>query len=291
MELGIGEGISMLVDTGKLLNDAQEGQYAIGAFNVYNLEGVLAVINAATADRSPIILQIHPNALDHGGVHLVRLCLAAGEEASVPVSVHLDHCSSPEVMKKVVMTGVRSIMVDGSHMDTDENETFTREIGLQPFMKGVFVEAELGRISGIEDGLTIEKRKERLTDPSRAAEFVRQTKIGALAICIGNVHGSYSGVPDLDFNRLTKIRSKVHIPLVLHGTSGLPEELIRTSIELGVSKFNVNTELRQAYLRALSSEFNTSKHNDLLDIMGAAIGVMEAVIRGKLQLFGSVGRV
>ena len=235
----------MLTSMVDMLHRAQAGGYAIGAFNVYNLEGVKAVIGAAEAERSPVILQIHPKALDYGGVLLIALCIEAARQASVPVAVHLDHSTSAQTIRFALKAGMSSVMVDGSHLDYPQNVAFTREMTHLAHECGAGVEAELGRISGSEDGLTVAELEARLTDPRQAADFVAQTQVDVLAICIGNVHGHYRTEPRLDFKRLAAIHDCVNIPLVLHGTSGLPDAMITRAVELGVSKFNVNTEVRR----------------------------------------------
>lgn len=224
----------MLNPTKALLINAQTGGYAIGAFNIYNLEGVKAVINAAEATNSPVILQLHPKAIEYGGTPLVALCLAAADEASVQTAVHLDHSTSENAIKNALNAGVSSVMADGSHLSYEENIVFTTEMTQLAHQQNSAVEAELGRISGTEDGLTVSEFEARFTEPNKAADFVAQTEIDALAVCIGNVHGKYHRPPNLDFERLTQIREQVDIPLVLHGTSGLPDEMITQAIGLGV---------------------------------------------------------
>lgn len=280
----------MLTSTIKLLQAASEGGYAIGAFNVYNLEGVLSVIRAAEAERSPAMLQIHPSALKYGGQPLIALALAAAKEASVPVSVHLDHSASADDIRAALAAGLTSIMADGSHLSYAENMAFTQEVTTFVHLGGGAVEAELGRLSGSEDGLTIPEYEAKLTQPDQAADFVNQTKIDALAVCIGNVHGHYRGEPRLDFRRLAAIRDAVSVPLVLHGASGLPENIISQAIELGICKFNVNTEVRQAYVEALQERLASSRSPDLLDLMQSVITAMQAVVVTKLRLFGSAGK-
>ncbi len=281
----------MLSSTQELLETARRNIYAIGAFNVYNLEGVKAVIKAAEANASPAMLQLHPSALKYGGSSLVALCLEAARVATVPISVHLDHSTSASDIRQALDAGMNSIMADGSHLPYAENLAFTRDMTQLAHQRGAIVEAEIGRISGTEDGLTIAEKEAKMTDPDQAVEFVQATQVDALAVTIGNVHGEYKSPPRLDFARLATIRRRVSIPLVLHGASGLPPEMISQSIQLGVCKFNVNTEVRQAYLRSLQDDLcATQQSTDLLDAMGGAIAAMEAVITEKLQLFGSVGK-
>ena len=278
----------MLSTTIELMKAARENGYALGAFNVYNLEGVRAVGAAAEMEHSPAIVQIHPSALRHGGIPLVALCLAAAQEASVPMAVHLDHSTSPDNIRSALAAGLTSIMADGSGLSYVDNVAFTREmVALTHQHKGT-VEAELGRLAGTEDDLTVEEYEARLTDPDQAADFIAQTGTDALAVCIGNIHGRYRGEPRLDFHRLDAIRKAVSIPLVLHGASGLPEDMVSRAIELGVCKFNVNTELREAYLGTLRDHLAESP--DLLALMERAIDAMKGVVRAKLQLFGSAGK-
>jgi tagatose 1,6-diphosphate aldolase GatY/KbaY len=277
----------MLSSTLELLETARRHIYAIGAFNVYNLEGVRAVINAAEACRSPAMLQLHPSALTYGGSPLVALCLEAAVTASVPIAVHLDHSTSEVDIQAALAAGMTSVMADGSPLSYAENLGFTQKMTELAHAHGAVVEAEIGRISGTEDGLTIAEKEAKMTDPIQAVEFVAATGVDALAVTIGNVHGEYQSQPRLDFPRLAEIRRRVSIPLVLHGASGLPAEMISTSIQLGVCKFNVNTEVRQAYLATLKMNMCGAKTPDLLHAMTDAIGAMQAVVTEKMQLFGS----
>lgn len=276
----------MLTSMAALLDAARAGGYAVGAFNVYNLEGVCAVTGAAEEAHSPAILQLHPAALRYGGPPLVALCLAAARASSAPFAVHLDHSSSADEIRAALDAGIPSIMADGSHLPYDGNVAFTRAMADLAHESGASVEAELGRLTGSEDGVTVAARDERLTDPAQAAAFVVHSRVDALAVCIGNVHGRYHGEPDLDFERLAAIRAAVAVPLVLHGASGLPEALVRRAIALGVCKLNVNTEVRAAYVAALAADASV----DLVDLLEKTTGAMRAVVRAKMRLFGSAGQ-
>jgi tagatose 1,6-diphosphate aldolase GatY/KbaY len=280
----------MLASTRELLETARRHIYAIGAFNVYNLEGVKAVVAAAESKRSPAMLQLHPSALKYGGSSLVALCLEAARSATVPIAVHLDHSTSVSDIRQALAAGMTSVMADGSPLDYAQNLAFTRDMTYLAHTYQAVVEAEIGRISGTEDGLTIEEKAAKMTDPDQAVEFVQATQVDALAVTIGNVHGEYKNPPRLDFDRLARIRRLVDIPLVLHGASGLPGWMISQSIQLGVCKFNVNTEVRQAYLQALEAQICGHNPQDLLEIATAAIAAMQSVITEKLALFGSVGK-
>lgn len=280
----------MLASMTSLLQAAVAGGYAVGAFNVYNLEGVRAVVRAAETQHSPVMLQIHPGALQHGGAPLVALCVEAARGAQVPVAVHLDHSASAADISAALAAGVTSVMADGSHLEYSENVRFTHTMVTLAHARQAAVEAELGRLSGTEDGLSVPEYEAKLTDPAQAAAFVEHTGIDALAVCIGNVHGRYRGEPQLDFARLEAIRQVVRVPLVLHGTSGLPDTMVQQAMRLGVCKFNVNTEIREAYIRALRQCLQEVTSPDLLDVMERVEGAMEAAVVAKLQLFGATGR-
>jgi tagatose 1,6-diphosphate aldolase GatY/KbaY len=273
----------------ELLGGAEAGGYALGAFNIYNLEGVRAVLSAAEAESSPAMLQIHPAALAHGGPGLVALCLRAADEAAVPVGVHLDHASDAGDIRAALAAGVPSVMADGSHLPYADNMAFTRSIVDEAHALGAAVEAELGRLSGSEDGLSVPEYEALLTDPAQAAAFVAGSGADALAVCIGNAHGRYRREPQLDFARLAAVRAATPAPIVLHGASGLPADQVRRAVALGVRKFNVNTEVRAAYVDALRAGLAGGASPDLLELMRAAQAAMQAVVAEKLRLFGSAG--
>ncbi len=281
----------MLADTAKLLAAAQSGGYAVGGFNVYNLEGVKAVVAAAEENRSPALLQAHPGALNYGGEPLLALCLSAAERSPMPIAVHLDHCSDGHMIGRALELTLPSVMADGSHLDYEANVAFVRRAVAEAKAVGAAVEGELGRISGTEDGLTVDVIHARMTDPTQAVNFVEETGVDMLAVCIGNVHGRYPFPPKLDFDRLATIREQVRVPLVLHGASGLPDEQVKRSIELGVCKFNVNTEVRRAYLGALQQAYADELDLDLVPLMTRTQAAMQSVVTQKMQLFGSANRV
>ncbi|NDJ62418.1 MAG: class II fructose-bisphosphate aldolase [Chloroflexi bacterium] len=282
----------MLVSTRELLEAAAAGGYAIGGFNVYNLEWVQAVMAAAEATRSPVLIQILPGAFKLAGLPLVALGLEAARQATVPVNFHLDHHTAKADITAALELGVTSIMADGSHLGYQENVAFTRELVTLAHGYGANVEAELGLLSGSEDGYTVEAWQASLTDPDQAVEFVERTGVNSLAVCVGNVHGPYPGEPQLDFERLAHIHARVAVPLIMHGASGLPEAMIKRSIELGICKFNVNTEVRNAYVRGLHDHVTAGDQlpKDMIALMNAAIEAMQAVVMAKMMLFGCAGK-
>jgi len=280
----------MIVSTSQLIKAAQAGEYAIGAFNVYNMEGIKAVLAAAEDEHSPVILQLHPSALRYGGAPLIALAIEAARLSRVSAVVHLDHSTSLADIEMALQAGFNSVMADGSHLEYEQNLVFTRHVAGLAHSQGVLVEAELGRLSGSEDGLSISEYEARLTDPDQAVEFIRETGTDLLAVCIGNVHGEYRSEPRLDFPRLEKIHQIVENPLVLHGASGLPAEMIFRSIALGVRKINVNTEVRAAYVHSLKDSLSRPVKPDLIDLMQTAVTAMQAIVADKIRLFGSSNR-
>jgi tagatose 1,6-diphosphate aldolase GatY/KbaY len=277
----------MLVHTGKLLAAARAHGFAIGAFNIYNLEGATAVIRGAEEMCSPVILQLLPSALELGGSPLIAMCLDLAKTSSIPAAVHLDHCSEQERINFALQAGLNSIMADGSALSYLENLHFTRMVVQLAGAVNGSVEGELGKLSGQEDGISIAAREEMMTSPEQAAEFVEFTGISALAVCIGNVHGTYRRPPELDFERLAAIAGRVTVPLVLHGTSGLPDETIARAMRHGVCKFNVNTEIRTACVDALAKSFACSLQPELMPLMRSAITAMKDVVQAKIKLFCS----
>ncbi len=280
----------MLVPTNDLLHDAQQGSYALGAFNVYNLEGARAVVRAAEQNNSPALLQIHPAALSYAGPALVTLCVTEASEAKVPMALHLDHSVAGSTIRTAVAAGFSSVMADGSHLDYDQNVIFTREMVVFAHQHNVAVEAELGRISGTEDDLTVSEFEARYTDPDQAFSFVQQTGIDALAVCIGNVHGRYHREPNLDFARLALINDMVDVPLVLHGASGIPDGMVQEAIACGIVKVNVNTEIRHAFLDSLRERFSQEPPPDLVELLEGAVAAMTQVVTAKLRLCGSINK-
>lgn len=235
-----------LVTSKQMLEDAQKGGYAVGAFNVENMEMVKAVIAAAEEMNAPVMLQTTPSTVKYGTLETYYAIVAAeAKKASVPVCLHLDHGSSFELAMQAIRAGYTSIMIDGSHRVFEENIALTRRVVEAAAPNGLPVEAELGKVGGKEDDL--DGGSGGYTVPEEAAEFVRRTGVSSLAVAIGTAHGVYKGTPKLDVERLKEIRKLVEIPLVLHGASGLSDESVQECIREGICKVNFATELRIAY--------------------------------------------
>lgn len=235
-----------LVTTQQMLLDAQKGGYAVGAFNVENMEMVQAVVAAAEELGAPVIMQTTPSTVKYAGLNYYYAnARAAAEQARVPVAIHLDHGDSFALAMQALRAGYTSIMIDGSHSVFEENIAISKAVVDACAPSNVPVEAELGKVGGKEDDL--DGGSGGYTDPSEAREFVERTGVTSLAVAIGTAHGVYVGEPKLDLDRLNEIREVVSIPLVLHGASGLTDDAVRESIRRGICKVNFATELRIAF--------------------------------------------
>ncbi len=260
-----------LVTTKEMFKKAYEGNYAIGAFNVNNMEIIQGIVDAAKEEKSPVILQVSAGARKYAKhVYLMKLVEAAIEDTGLPIALHLDHGEDFEICKSCVDGGFSSVMIDGSKYSFEENIAITKRVVEYAHERGVVVEAELGKLAGIEDAVVVDARDAIYTNPDQAVEFVERTGVDSLAIAIGTSHGAYKfkGEPKLDFERLEKITKLLpNYPLVLHGAStvlpefvelcnkyggnvagaqGVPENLLRRAAQLGVCKINIDTDLRLA---------------------------------------------
>lgn len=278
------------VTSEKMLLDAQKGGYAVGAFNVENMEMVMAVIAAAEELRAPLMLQTTPSTVKYAGLDLYLANVkTAAERASVPVCMHLDHGDSFDLAMRALRTGYSSIMIDGSHSVFEENIAVTKAVVDACRPSGIPVEAELGKVGGKEDDL--DGGNGGYTDPQEAKEFAERTGISSLAVAIGTAHGVYKGEPKLDLDRLAEIRKVVSVPLVLHGASGLSEEAVVESIRRGICKVNFATELRIAYtdgvkefLAANPDAFDPKKYGKV------AMEHVKEIVKLRMKMCGCDGR-
>lgn len=280
-----------LVTTKQMLLDAQKGNYAVGAFNVENMEMVMAVMEAAEELKSPVIMQTTPSTVKYAGLDFFLANVkAAAERASVPVAMHLDHGSSFELAMQAYRTGYTSIMIDGSHGSFEENIAVSKAVADACTPSGIPVEAELGKVGGKEDDLD-GGDDNPYTDPDQAVEFVKRTGITSLAVAIGTAHGVYKGEPKLDLDRLSEIREVVDIPLVLHGTSGVPDETVTECVNRGICKVNYATDLRIAFTKGVSEVF--SENPDVIDPKKYNARGKERVkeyVMSKMKVCKSVGK-
>ena len=267
----VGGNIMALVSTKEMFEKALKDDYAIGAFNVNNMEIIQGIVDAAKIEQAPLILQVSAGARKYAKpAYLLKLVEAAIEDTGLDIALHLDHGEDFEICKKCVDDGFTSVMIDGSKHPFEENIALTKQVVDYAHAHGVVVEAELGKLAGVEDNINVDARSATFTDPEEAAEFVERTGVDSLAIAIGTSHGAYKfkGEPYLDYERLKKIHSLIpETPLVLHGASsvlkefvdrcnefggeipgaqGVPEEMIRKSLKDGICKVNIDTDLRLA---------------------------------------------
>jgi tagatose bisphosphate family class II aldolase len=280
-----------LVNPLKMMYKARENGAAIPAFNVHNLETIQAVAEAAELERAPVIIQTTPGTLKHAGIPYIAACVkVASELHNVPMALHVDHCPSFGTIVQCIQNGYTSVMIDGSLLPYEENVAIVSKVVELAHSAGVPVEAELGKIGGTEDGLTVDEREAAFTVPEEALAFIKATGVDTLAIAIGTAHGVYRGEPKLDFHRLEEIRQLVDIPLVLHGASGVPDESIKRAIAGGICKINIATELKIPMAQAIQEVFRKKPgENDPRNYMGAAKEAVKEVVRSKIRLCGCNG--
>ena len=251
-----------LVTTKQMLINAQKDNYAVGAFNVENMEMVMAVVEAAEELNSPVIMQTTPSTVKYADVEFfLANAKVAAEKANVPIAMHLDHGNSFELAMQALRVGYTSIMIDGSHESFEDNIKLTKAVVDACNPSKVSVEAELGKVGGKEDDL--DGGDGGYTDPLEAKEFVERTGVGSLAVAIGTAHGVYKGEPKLDLDRLSEIKEVVSVPLVLHGTSGVPDETVSECVKRGICKVNYATDLRIAFSKGVKEVLD--KNPDTID--------------------------
>lgn len=298
-----------LVTTKEMFKKAYEGKYAVGAFNVNNMEIVQGIISAAKKENAPVILQVSAGARKYASpIYLRKLVEAAVEESGLPIVLHLDHGDSFELCKSCIDGGFTSVMIDGSKYPFEENVRLTKQVVDYAHEKGVVVEGELGKLAGIEDAVNVSAADAVFTDPDQAAEFVARTGVDSLAIAIGTSHGAYKfkGEPRLDFDRLEKVGKLLPgFPIVLHGASsvpqeyvelcnkyggnlpgakGVPEEMLRKAATMAVCKINIDTDLRLAMTSTIRRIF--TEHPEEFDprkYLGPAREAIEKIVQHKIK--------
>lgn len=274
----------MVVSSARLMKRAEKENYAIPAFNIDNLESAIAVSEIMHEMRTPVIVQMIPRTLNYGGIAIypamMRELMA---DCPVDYALHLDHGSSLSLAKKCIAGGFSSVMFDGSLMPFEDNVKFTKEVTDFALPMDVSVEGELGTIGGKEEGDT--DLEASYTKVSEAEEFVRRTNVSTLAIGVGTAHGVYKGTPHINVERIKEIHAAIDTPLVLHGASGLSDEVLKDCIAAGITKINFATELRQAYTNGIKAEF--AKDPEVFDpkiYMRGAIDNIKEVLRHKINI-------
>ncbi len=304
----------MLVNALSLLKHARKYHYAVPAFNINNLEILKSVMQAAVAMKSPVIVQTSEGAIEYAGMNYLVALVREAAKSPVPVVFHLDHGKDLAIIKEAIKSGYTSVMMDGSSLPYEENVEKTKQVVKWAAAKGVSVEAELGSIKGIEDLVSVADRDAVLTNPEQAKKFVRATGCDTLAIAIGTAHGAFKfkGKTHLDFARLKKIAELVKCPLVLHGASGVQEDVVKMAehygakigsargvmdedvkkaIKMGVAKVNIDTDLRLAFTAGLREAAATMPSViDPRKLLQPSMILMEEIAKHKMQIFGSKGK-
>jgi len=284
-----------LVNSRQLLLDARQHGYAVGAFNVENMEMMQAVVAAAVAERAPVMLQTTPSTLRYASTSLfAAMARAIADKVPIPVALHLDHGESFSLCRQAARDGYTSLMIDGSKLPLEENIALARQVTelSAALPEHPAVEAELGKLGGKEDDVEVKEGEDLYTDPAEAARFVAETGIDALAVAIGTAHGFYKGKPKLDFARLAQLRDAVPIPLVLHGSSGIPDEDVQRAIRLGICKVNFATELRAAYTEAVRAALGADASlYDPKKFGAPAREAVTALVRHRIAVCGSQHRI
>ena len=278
-----------LVPISDLLQKALDGGYAVGAFNCNNLEIVQAIIAAAEAENSPVIMQASQGAIKYAGLeYITAMGKIAADQASVPVALHIDHGTSFEQVMQCIRAGFSSVMIDGSQYSLAENIALTKRVVDVAHSVGVSVEAELGKIGGTEDDIHVDERDVFFTDTEEAKTLIEQTGVDALAVAIGTAHGQYKGTPELDFPRLKEINAIIDTPIVLHGSSGVSSDDIQKAITMGVAKVNIDTNIREAFVKKMREVLDADpKQIDPRKVLGPARDAATEIIRDKIRIFGS----
>ncbi|HYC79752.1 MAG TPA: class II fructose-bisphosphate aldolase [Candidatus Binatia bacterium] len=292
----------MLVHLGRIVNKKILGKYAVPAFNTNDLETTQGIVRAAVAQKAPVIIQTSEGAIEYAGLEtIVAIIKEEARKVDVPIALHQDHCKHFDLIKKLIAIGYSSVMIDASHLPYKENVKLTKAVVSYAHKRGVWVQAEVGRLLGNEDWQNVKSGEDLMTDPDEALKFVQETGIDTLAVAVGSMHGIpvnpeikkiMSTLDEhIDIPRLQAIRKKIKIPLVLHGASGVPDDQMRKAIANGVAVFNIDTDLRVAFNKALRDNLNM--HPEIYDprkILAPATLALQQVAETKLKLLKTSGK-
>ena len=279
----------MLVTGKQILQHADEHGYAVGAFNVNNMEIIQAIAQAADELRAPVILQASQGAIKYAGIeYITALVKTTAQQIDVPIALHLDHGTDFNEIMSCIRNGFTSVMIDASKHELEENIRLTKEIVKIAHAVGVSVEAELGKIGGTEDQIVVSEAEATYTDPEEARIFVEETGVDSLAIAVGTAHGVYKGEPKVDIDRIKEIDRVVSVPLVLHGSSGVPYDTLEKAVGAGIRKINIDTDIRASF--AGSVKAFVTENPDEIDprkILKPARAAMAETVKEKIKVFGS----
>ncbi|MBN1068958.1 tagatose bisphosphate family class II aldolase [Clostridium botulinum] len=281
-----------ILSTKQMLLKAQKEGYAVPAFNIHNLETLQVVVDTAMKMRSPVIIAGTPSTIEYAGAaYIEAMAEVAARKYDIPIAIHLDHFEDIDEIKKNIDIGFRSCMIDASREEFEVNIEKVKEVVEYAHEYDATVEAELGKLGGKEDDLIVSEKDSMYTNPDDAVEFIKRTGVDSLAVAIGTAHGLYKGKAKLDFERLKEIRNKVHVPLVLHGASDVPDELVKKAISLGICKVNIATDLKIPFSDAVKEYFKENPNaNDPRKYMTPGKEAMEKIVENKIKVCGSANR-
>ncbi|WP_252231779.1 tagatose bisphosphate family class II aldolase [Clostridium sp. ZBS15] len=281
-----------ILSTKQMLLKAQKEGYAVPAFNIHNLETLQVVVDTAMKMRSPVIIAGTPSTIEYAGAaYIEAMAEVAARKYDIPIAIHLDHFEDIDEIKKNIDIGFRSCMIDASKEEFKVNIEKVKKVVEYAHEYDATVEAELGKLGGKEDDLIVSEKDSMYTNPEDAAEFVKRTGVDSLAVAIGTAHGLYKGKAKLDFERLKEIRSKVNVPLVLHGASDVPDELVKKAISLGICKVNIATDLKIPFSDAVKEYFKENPNaNDPRKYMIPGKEAMAKIVENKIKVCGSANR-
>ncbi|GAA0438871.1 MAG: tagatose-bisphosphate aldolase subunit GatY [Bacillota bacterium] len=279
-------------NTEDMLRKARREGYAVPAFNIHNLETIQTVVETAQELKSPVILAATPGTMNYAGrAYIQAIAEVAAKQNDIPIALHLDHHETYESIVESLELGTKSVMIDGSHHTFKENIAISKQVVDTAHAYGATVEAELGKLVGQEDDLVVEAKDAAYTDPDTVAEFVEETGVDSLAVAIGTGHGLYETEPDLDFERLEKIKNLISIPIVLHGASGISKEDVQKCISLGCAKVNISTELKIPFSTGLRAHLmEHPNETDPRKYMGPAKARMKEAVKEKIAICMSAGK-
>lgn len=287
----------MITEVKKILDNANEGNYAVGAFNTVNLEFTMAILEAAKEKNSPVIIQVTEKTMDYAGGRAIFGLIKTLVECyypQIPVGVHLDHGKDFEVVQRAFEIGFTSIMYDGSRKKYADNLMTTKKIAQFCHERGVNVQGELGNVPYLKEIGSEEVNWDKyMTDPAQAEEFVRETGVDALAVAVGNAHDFAKERPEPDYERLGEINRRLNMPLIMHGASDWEEEKVSEAVRRGINCFNVDTASRVAFITSLGKTIDGNKavSFDVRDHLGQAKNAITEMVKKKMDMFGSSGKI
>lgn len=281
-----------LVNPLKMLQEAREGQYCIGAFNIVDYMTIEAVVEAAEAKRSPVIIQTSSGTVKRFGIKsIVTMTRDIAADSTVPVALHLDHGTKLDVISDAIKSGFSSVMIDASEHPFEKNIEITKGVVAEAHAAGVSVEGEIGVVAGVEDDIVVEQDEAIYTTPEEALEFQKRSGCDFLAAAIGTAHGFYKVAPKLDIDTLRNIKNETTYPLVVHGGTGLSDEIIKELVEAGACKFNVSTQIKQTYIDALYGYIDAKRTEyNILKVLDNAKDELVSMIGRYMEVLGSAGK-